>query len=738
MIELKSISLQNIVTYKKAKLILSQSGITIIRGNNLDTSSKNSANRVGKSLLFTALSSLLYDTTPLDSRSNAKAIHTKDSFISLELLNKHSFEITQKFKGPSVGYDIIRNGVNLDYRTKSDAASYIKKIFPVIEPQFFSTVYVSAFREHPLLRGYAPVRRQFFEEIFQLGICDSIRSHFNDKYNAIKDKVVLLDDLNKQASQFTIEEYKPKNTSKLESRISTLKSLLKKYEGLSLQQRRADLVKQNIDTSLKCTPAIIAQLKENLRKAIEDESSYNHKLTNYTKYCEWRSRYKNLKNRLDKLESIKEPDVSINYDVEISKLEDRLDLALKRETLEKELGSRCVKHSLNKILELKSKYKYKCDDTVHNLKAINSIDDDALCPTCLQRVNKQYKDSIVSTLKSNHNTYSYRLKSLIEMEDVATIIEKIKALPNYGSSKSIKVKLQNLAMLRARHLANREAFITKKKLTALLTQLKDGRPSKEIKPDLPKVSSVNLQSTIEKLESQMVYREQYAEYNTEFSLKFLEEKCKRLEEKVLKLSNILQDSNTKAAIHAQQLTQKSKIQARIVDLKHKTRNLPIYKALVDAYGPRGIKVEQLSGLVKAFEKNLNLYASLIFAEPIKFEVLVDTNKFDIIAHRNNSTSDVRLLSGSESRCFILLCLISLLPFIPESKRTNIVVLDELESGMDEVNLNLYLNEFLPRLQSVVPSVFIISPLSPSMVSISGARELLVVKKNNISSIQITN
>jgi DNA repair exonuclease SbcCD ATPase subunit len=85
----------------------------------------------------------------------------------------------------------------------------------------------------------------------------------------------------------------------------------------------------------------------------------------------------------------------------------------------------------------------------------------------------------------------------------------------------------------------------------------------------------------------------------------------------------------------------------------------------------------------------------------------------IMVDRNNgkpdSVSDVRHLSGAESECFALLCAASLITLTPDSRKLNMIVLDEPTSHMHQVTRELFNQKFVPFLREIVPSVYIITP-----------------------------
>ena len=159
------------------------------------------------------------------------------------------------------------------------------------------------------------------------------------------------------------------------------------------------------------------------------------------------------------------------------------------------------------------------------------------------------------------------------------------------------------------------------------------------------------------------------------------------------------------------------------------------EALVDAYGQKGLKLLVMQNISKKIEQNLNKYAHLLFPEAFTFNIVVDSNVFDIFATRSDKrVSDIRFLSGAESRAFSLLWAISILPLIPASRRSNMIILDEFEAGLDEVTRNLLINDFLPALNEIVPHIVFITPYYYEPTQ--DRRVVTVVKQGQISKLEI--
>ena len=123
-------------------------------------------------------------------------------------------------------------------------------------------------------------------------------------------------------------------------------------------------------------------------------------------------------------------------------------------------------------------------------------------------------------------------------------------------------------------------------------------------------------------------------------------------------------------------------------------------------------------------------------EPFTFNIVVEKRDLQILATRSNKTSDVRYLSGSESRCFQLLCLISILSLLPSAKRTNVCILDEMDAGCDEGTTKMFYESFLPELRNIVPSVVVITPLQDHGYYINEDRSYLIKKVAGESTINL--
>jgi hypothetical protein len=124
-----------------------------------------------------------------------------------------------------------------------------------------------------------------------------------------------------------------------------------------------------------------------------------------------------------------------------------------------------------------------------------------------------------------------------------------------------------------------------------------------------------------------------------------------------------------------------------------------------------------------------------FASGTYFPLNIQNREFQLLVQRaQKHTSDVRYLSGAESRLLSLLSLLAFLPLLPDNLRSNICILDEMEANLSRSSRELFIRKSLPVLQKMVPNIFIITPLTAQDFYIPEAKNLRVVMQNGVSTI----
>ena len=208
----------------------------------------------------------------------------------------------------------------------------------------------------------------------------------------------------------------------------------------------------------------------------------------------------------------------------------------------------------------------------------------------------------------------------------------------------------------------------------------------------------------------------------------INEKINAVHEKVAKL---------KATVEMQaQLRLKARAtRDRLTELKELAKDEEALKLLVQAYSDKAMKKIAVQAISQRLMSTVNKYARIIFPEDYQFSFNWDTSQISILVHRKYGnkvkTSDVRKLSGAESKLFTLLLVISLLSFVPSNKRSSVLILDEPTSNFSEETSEAF-KSLLPILNKVIPSIVIVTPKSKEIYE--GANNFTVVKESGVSRI----
>lgn len=197
-------------------------------------------------------------------------------------------------------------------------------------------------------------------------------------------------------------------------------------------------------------------------------------------------------------------------------------------------------------------------------------------------------------------------------------------------------------------------------------------------------------------------------------------------------------------------TRLEELEVKQQELASKTKDKSIIDSLVAAYSPKGLRNIALSSITTMLQQYINTFSDLLYGENMSFSITATKSGVSAMVTRpNKKVSDIRMLSGSESNCFSLLFMLSVLAMTPSIRRTNFVVLDEMDSHMDRVTKLRFYNNYLPVLKTVVDNVFVITPNKNIHTLYTQDRDedgnnhqvvdhvLTVKKKNGVSSISLT-
>lgn len=696
------IGLKEVGPYEEATTFKIKPGLSVIYGLNQTAgkSSKNS-NYVGKSLLFSTLAEVLYEEPLVGSKQDR--IQTGTQQVILEANNK-VYQITKK----NNKYSIKENGQLIDYATKTKATDFIKTIWPLSFEEYETFVHIDSRIAHPLVMGSTAVRKDFFTKFFGLDKVDAERKLYLAELSKLKETKKAYDTLKStmfMLSQNTLSEEEldqlkdkiDKLSVKLDSAKSKLKILTAKSQLLDL----ADLIKSVIDLletlRLSNREEINALLKK-YKHQIELLDEIREQDYAYQSYLKQNKAYKEAVKSLSQIAQQHEYEeldqkrtLLSNYTAQKIIVEKKLD---QLGNIQKADEPRKPQFEKDQVIE--QYYEYQA--LVKKAKQFEK----GICPTCGQEV----KDFDYPAILAKAETLKAQKSS----------IEKYEALlEEYQENEEQLAEKEKQEQL----LINLEEKIAELEPFAKAAKELDHLPKKPETVDQPRYSldecnrkAKELNRRIELLEKAKQYIEKIQDYWQ------LEDKTKpdidSLNTKVNEASNKYYQYKSEYETGKKDLEKLNSIEQDLKNFENQLEDVEPLNILIDLYQDKNLKKKIVQIIGNRLMQLVNRYASQVFTEDYRFELDWSTSQINILCTRNAGKrkliSDVRKLSGAESRLFTIILLLALMSFIPTSKRPNVIIMDEADANLSSETIVSF-QKLLVLLLQVVESIIIITPRS---------------------------
>lgn len=280
----------------------------------------------------------------------------------------------------------------------------------------------------------------------------------------------------------------------------------------------------------------------------------------------------------------------------------------------------------------------------------------------------------------------------------------------------------------------------------------------EAKAKLRKLNKItdkllNVRSLISRYEK--ITKQYKLEESVEMELSGLKRKRTKLEDdnaeisEKLMLKRIRLDRLTSEIdAHSKLVSSYDKLGDDLKLLKKLERKERIYKALKKAYDKNGLKVRRLKELLAAIKTRLPVWTNILFTEKnmsidttgnekkIGFEVTQKRKAADKSGKPTTVVKryDASEASGSERTRISCALMLTMADVASDEKQCNLLVLDELERGLDKPSRRIMSDEIIPLLKHKKPSLFLITH------SLDVDREhvdsyMTITKKNQQSTIK---
>ena len=672
MLTVKHIGIEGIGPYHQRVDMPISKGVTVLYGKN--TVADNNGNFVGKSLLVRSLEELLYD--PLvrqDKKVGSRYVTFQDG----------KREVSLESEGSRV--EVTVNGHARTQRKQSTNKELITKLWPLSQEEFSTYVYVDAAQAHPLVKGTSSARKSFFNSFFQLDKLDQQKKVFAARLLELKKVRAAAGEVER-----TYEEIR-KNLLPKEERLAyaekvtelgaTVKDMLSKLDA-SETYRRLVAFKKVAGAKLKKKARSIEDVKELIKTA----QAGHEAIAEYQDYVRDVRKY---------AEAVKGVDMT----VPLRKLEKAYHEyhTLKRSRIEEVERPERVEAVEDPEIDVE-KVKLDLRQFQQHL-ALAAKSKGGVCYACGQKVALDKEALVRKSTKA--------LGELRQAEEYAEyLLEHAAYRKQVAEYKEAKTKGQE----REERLATLEPLASTYERRRSLVE-----PEPVEKPEGGVESLDELRQELE----QAIFLDEHAE-DIE-ALKHLTP----VEFDASKLEGIqdeLRSYQTKLDIHKSVAGRARQVKERLVELRSQLEDEPALELILEAYKDTAMKKMAVEAISARLMELINQYAAQVMPT-YKFQFVWESQSIHILAKRPEGVSDVRKLSGAESMLFTIILILALLAFVPPSKRTNVLILDEPTASFSDQTINLFVG-LLPHITNVIPSVIIVTP---KKLRIPGARCLTVVK-----------
>lgn len=693
--KVKALCVKNYGPFVTKQVFRFKPGISVIYGLNQTSGrySKNS-NWVGKSLFFNSLSELLYDEPVVGLKQDK--MKSGSRALILEKEDGTTIQLV-KSSGKRESIKILENGTPLEHLTKTKANEYIASQWGVSRSEFETFIHLDSRVPHPLVMGSSTDRKHFFDDFFKLDRIDAERKLYLRELRKLSETKAAFNELKQSYKLQSKQVLEDGEYEELSQKLASLQDQRKEMDGLVDEYQRYQKLKVTYDSfekrlnDLPCSLSEVDRYVETLTEKRSKLDRAKRQAVRYSVYLQQKKEYEELVSDLSSLakkcsrEKLHKGAVfyeraKANYLTVQSQLK-RLE---EPEEVEK---VQPIEESLDDLLGQRASLR-------HQLEHAQTFKS-GVCPTCGQPVkrvdvNKLKKEltrvtELIAQVKSYESYAAYKK----EHKEWAEQKEQLETSLQELEQKVNKFKPYYDAYREVAQLPQEPEEVSKPKFTSEILEEKLQRVSKQL--TLLSAVSPYVKDLLGYKEWKGVTTFDHATYNK------LGEEIARIEARL--------------TVNAEARKALSTMTDRLRELNSQLKEEPYVKALVEIFSDKTMKRTMVSQISSTLCGLLNKYAKVVFDQDYKFNLLWDTQLQLLCTRRVGSqelTSDVRKLSGAESKLFTLILILSLLSFVPPKRRPSIMILDEPTANFSTETTQAFMR-LLDVLKTVIPSIVIITP-----------------------------
>ena len=757
-INFKHLHIENGRSFKKIDVPLANQGIVLIQGDN----------GVGKSTLWDILEAILYGSTPGDHKKDELTKNEKDATYTVSFeKNGEDYSVSLKRKKGKWSYTIQKNSINITEHAYKDAVNGLSRLIGLTKAEFEGSVHLTQESQHILIKSELAERKKYISNFFGI----------DDRYDQVH--------LAAKNETEVIEE----QINKLSGMSHTKQMLEQELENNEI--KNIEDVQNKLDTFQLHYDAALSKLGDTDKKIAA--------WTDYTKYFDAANIVKNpdeqiitLENNIvdnkSKLQNINNIKSRNDQAYKVNRAIDELE-EVQRKTLTHFPSLAIDKINLieyEKELQLLQNIKHQNDSVISlrneiiTLPKIDEIPIDKLEKSLLG-LQLEYQTHAKSK-KAKEKGICTECGSKFNVQDVQEEVTLLKELrenidqltEDYGLIKDRNTKVKRRKMIED-HLAKIPEFSeeNKNRMGFLESFIPLKREFDETAASLKILSRMEIIEVIDGEEIQQIKTSIESDLETieelkkcQIAKKLIPKKPKESEETLLTVKSTLLNEihNLRTSIQATTQTigeciksnetynkltnQLEEINNKLVRLDKLKQEEFFWGKMVDAYGPKGLRIQQLEKMMNIVIQQLPVYCNILFKEKkLVFKHKVDPNNVKILACReeeddetkdvNSFQHDISAFSGGEKDLMSTSFILTLADCVPYHKKANILILDEVDAQLDADGKYRYTNQLLPMLRKKHDSIFVISHNKEVQLANIYDQVWEIQKTNHTSTIKMT-
>lgn len=696
-------------------------GLHVIYGLNKTNVRSRNGNGAGKSYLMSRIPELKYGMPWTSNRQD------KSQKGSIELdfhIGRSSFLFSRNGKNLKVSKDgspvVDRN-----------VSKWVESKWPITEQLFKSTVYVDSRIPHPLVMGSSTERRNFLSKFFKLDRLDVERKIVKAELDSLKAYKIQKTEVERELAEVEAELKDLGNRKGLKTELqeleTRLRKLQKKAQASSFQLRALDYTKSVVpQLELICNRAgavldapsfkaahaelitVLEDTKENLEHAkrwaqhLELQKEYEQSLQELPKSVVklWKAEgYEQIKQkardyrklpRLDKPVAPEAPEV-----VDEPKLTKKLKASLAGHQI-------VLKNNTSSISKALRKLDIQIDKLEHEEQHVRKFKS-GKCPTCGSSVKARDAKAIADDLKGLQKLHK-ELEALNEAYEEHTMyLADLESYEQAMTSYRKEMKAYRKSKVQAEELRPYA------KAYDLLSDLP--RP---VKPFKGKKLELNVMEAMysEDIETLRAFDMVKPNLKLVLEAQILEKEPKDWSSAIEKAQARVATLRASLGAIRKVRERHQRLTTRLQDLDTRLKDEPALQLLMAAYADKASKKMAITIISKLLMEQVNKWASRFFPEHYTFDLQWEKTSLNILCTRKVGkavrTSDVRALSGAESRIFTFITVMALLSFVPPKTRSSVLILDEPTTNMSAETASTF-KELLEAMGRVIPCIVLMTP-----------------------------